>query len=81
MFKEEFIGRVTDILRENDTRKPVSVKKQVFHITDDNGNTADFNVRQQDKRVIYTVEDTRNIIDACIAADQAKKLAKMNDEG
>lgn len=67
MFKEEFIGRVTDILRENDTRKPVSVKKQVFHITDDNGNTADFNVRQQDKRVIYTVEDTRNIIDACIA--------------
>ena len=25
--------------------------------------------------------DIQEIIDACIAADQAKKLAKMNDEG
>lgn len=67
MNKKEFISRVTDALRENNMRKPVSIKKHTFHITDDEGNVANFHIKQQDKNVIYTVDDTANVIEACLA--------------
>lgn len=67
MNKKELSSRVAEVLRANNVRKPVSVKKQTFHITDEEGNTADFHIKQQDKNVIYTVDDTLNVIDACIA--------------
>ena len=67
MNKKELSSRVAEVLRANNIRKPVSVKKQTFHITDEEGNTADFHIKQQDKNVIYTVDDTMNVIDACIA--------------
>ena len=67
MNKKELSSRVAEVLRENNVRKPVSVKKHTFHITDEEGNTADFHIKQQDKNVIYTVDDTMNVIDACIA--------------
>lgn len=67
MNKREFISRVTEVLRVNNLRKPVSVKKHTFHITDDEGNRADFHIKQRDKTVIYTTEDTANIIEACIS--------------
>lgn len=67
MNKKELSSRVAEVLRANNVRKPVSVKKQTFHITDEEGNTADFHIKQQDKAVIYTVDDTTNVIDACIA--------------
>lgn len=67
MNKKELSSRVAEVLRANNVRKPVSVKKQTFHITDEEGNMADFHIKQQDKNVIYTVDDTLNVIDACIA--------------
>ena len=67
MNKKELSSRVAEVLRANNIRKPVSVKKQTFHITDEEGNTADFHIKQQDKNVLYTVDDTANIIDACLA--------------
>lgn len=67
MKKKEFISKVTDVLKDNDIRKSVSIKKHTFHITDNDGNAADFTIKQQDKRVLYTVEDISSIIDACIA--------------
>ncbi|MEE1005086.1 MAG: HU family DNA-binding protein [Bacteroidaceae bacterium] len=67
MNKKELSSRVAEVLRANNIRKPVSVKKQTFHITDEDGNTADFHIKQQDKNVLYTVDDTANVIDACIA--------------
>ena len=69
MNKKELSSRVAEVLRANNIRKPVSVKKQTFHITDEDGNTADFHIKQQDKNVLYTVDDTANVIDACIAAE------------
>lgn len=65
MIKKEMISRIAALLRENDIRKPVSIPKQVFHISDDNGNSKDFKVRQIDRNVLYTAEDVENIIDAC----------------
>lgn len=67
MNKKELISRVTEALRANNMRKPISVKKHTFHITDEDGNAADFHIKQQDKNVLYTVDDTANIIDACLA--------------
>ena len=83
MNKKEFISRVTEVLRENDVRKPVSVKKHTFHITDDDGNAADFHIKQHDKNVIYTVEDTTNFVDACLAVilDSLKNGEEISFKG
>ena len=67
MNKKELSSRVAEVLRTNNLRKPVSIKKHTFHITDEEGNSADFHIKQQDKNVIYTVDDATNVIDACIA--------------
>lgn len=83
MNKKEFISRVAETLRENNLRKPISIRKHTFHITDDEGNSADFNVRKQDKSVIYTVEDAANIIDTCLAVivDAIKNGEEINIKG
>lgn len=83
MNKKELSSRVTEVLRANNVRKPVSVKKHTFHITDEEGNTADFHIKQQDKNVIYTTDDTMNIIDACIAVivDALKNGEEINIKG
>ena len=66
MNKKELISRVTELLHTSDIRKPVKLKDHKFQITDQDGNTANFKVKRADKRVLYTVEDVANIIDACI---------------
>ena len=54
MNKRELASRTMEVLRSNNIRKPVSIKKHTFHITDDDGNTANFHVKQQNKNVIYS---------------------------
>lgn len=83
MNKKELISRVTETLRENDLRKPVSVRKHTFHITDDEGNSADFNIRQQEKSVLYTADDVANIIDASLAVilDAIRKGEEISVKG
>lgn len=68
MVRKDFVKRVADILHENNIRKPVSSPKQVFHISDDNGNHKDFIVKQTEKTVMYTIPDVDNILDAIIQA-------------
>ena len=50
-------------MRENDIRKPISIPKQVFHISDDEGNHKDFTVKKIDKTVLYTADDIEAILD------------------
>lgn len=52
-------------MRENDIRKAISIPKQVFHISDDEGNTKDFVIKKTDKRVLYTKDDIEAILEAC----------------
>lgn len=66
MNKRDFIKRVSELLRENNIKKPVSMPKQVFHISDDDGNTKDFTVKKSDKAVLYTLDDVNLIVDACL---------------
>lgn len=64
MNRKEMIRRVASLMREKDVRKPVSMPKQVFHISDDEGNKKDFVLRKVDKSVIYTVDDVEAVLDS-----------------
>lgn len=83
MNKKELASRAAEILRKNDVRKPVKLKKHTFCITDDDGNKANFVVKQSDKNVIYTNDDVNNVIDACITAilESIKKGEEINIRG
>lgn len=67
MNRKELVRRIATEMRENNIRKLVSSKKQVFHISDDEGNTKDFIIKKSDKGVLFTVEDIEAMIDACIS--------------
>ena len=75
MNKKEFIKCVTTLLRENDIKKPITIPKQVYTISDNEGNSKSFSIQKKDKREAYTLTDVSRIIDACIAIvkDQLKK--------
>lgn len=68
MNRKAFTKRVSEILRENNIKKYISIPKQVFHISDNEGNSKDFTIKKTDKSVIYTVDDVSAILDACIYA-------------
>ncbi len=66
MNRKELVRRVSKAMRENNIRKPIRVQKQVFHISDNDGNTKDFIIKKNDTDVAFTTEDVEAIIDACI---------------
>lgn len=66
MNKNDFIKCVSELLRTNDIKKPVSIPKQVFHISDDEGNSKDFTIKKTDKAVLYTKDDVATILEACL---------------
>lgn len=78
MNKRDLAIRTADLLRENNIRKPVKIKKHTFTVTDSDGNAADFVVKRGDKEVLYTVDDALNIIDACLEA--IKDALRHGDE-
>lgn len=67
MNKKDLISKATEVLRSNNIRKPVSTPKQVFHISDDEGNQKDFVVKKTDKTVLYNTTDVSAILDACLS--------------
>lgn len=67
MNRKELVRRVASVMRENNIRKPVSSQKQVFHISDDEGNSKDFIVKKTDKGVLFTYNDVEAVIDTCLA--------------
>ncbi|MCD8207406.1 MAG: HU family DNA-binding protein [Bacteroidales bacterium] len=66
MTKRDLVREVSNVLRKNGIKKPISIPKHVFHISDDDGNTRDFSVKTREKTAVYTAEDVTNIVDACI---------------
>ena len=45
MNRSEFARKIAKNLRENNLKKPVRAPKQVFHISDDEGNVKDFVIK------------------------------------
>lgn len=66
MTKKELIGRIVSVLHSNSVSKKISIPKQVFHISDDEGNCKDFVVRKVDKGVSFNSNDVAYIVDACL---------------
>ena len=65
MNKKELVRRVACLLRDRNIRKTVRTKKHTFHISDDEGHSKDFVIKQSDKDVLYTAEDIEAIVDGC----------------
>lgn len=78
MNRRELIRRIAFAMRENNIRKPVSSPKQVFHISDDNGNHKDFIVKQTDKTVIFTENDIEAVVDTLL--EVIKDTLRRGDE-
>ena len=66
MTKKDLISRVVSVLQNNGVAKKISTPKQVFHISDDEGNQKDFIVRKTDKEVSFNSGDVALILDACL---------------
>ena len=78
MNKREFVMAVTAKLKEVDARKPIKASKHKFYIRDSENNEAEFEVKQQDKNLLYNSDDVAKIVDGCIAVIQ--DVIKAGDE-
>lgn len=83
MNRKELVRRIANVMRENNIRKPVSSQKQVFHISDDEGNTKDFVVKKTDKGVLFTYDDVEAMMDTCLAVvgDSLKRGESVSIRG
>jgi len=83
MNRKELVRRTATVMRENNIRKPISSRKQVLHISDDEGNSKDFVVKKTDKGVIFTNDDIENVVDALLAVimDSIKKGESVSIRG
>lgn len=67
MNKQKLIEKVTDVLKDNNIRKPVTAQRTVLHITDDDGNNSDFVIKKSNKGLLFTTKDVAAVVDALIA--------------
>lgn len=67
MNRKELTRRTAAVMRDSGVRKLVSSPKQVFHISDDEGNSKDFILRKSDKGVIFTSDDVEAMLNACLS--------------
>lgn len=83
MNRKELVRRIACVMRDNDIRKPISYPKQVFHISDDEGNSKDFVIKKTDTSVLFTTEDVESIIDSClyVIEDALKKGEHISIRG
>lgn len=63
MNKKQLIRETVANLKQNDIRKEMPSIKHVIHISDDDGNTKNFTVRQQGRGVLYNIDDIETILD------------------
>lgn len=78
MRKKDFVRAVCERLKEEGKRKPVTIPKHSFTISDDEGNEKIFYVKKRDKTMMYSIEDVEAIIDACL--DIVKQAVSTGEE-
>lgn len=66
MTYSELTRRVAAELRERDVRKPVILPRYTLHVSDDEGNRKDFFIKKTDKSVLFTKDDVKGVLDACM---------------
>ena len=77
MNRKQLVRGVAAALRERGVRKIVNYPKQVFHISDDNGNHKDFVVHQSERKYVFSIEDVDAILDVLL--DVIKDALKQGD--
>ena len=68
MNKKELSVRAAEILRDNNIKKPVKIKRHTFTITDEDGTSTNFTAKRQDKLVSFSSDDVQAILTACFEA-------------
>lgn len=83
MNRKDFIRAVWDRLRDDGIRKPITIPKHSFTISDDEGNTKVFYVKKRDKDVMFSVGDVEAIVDACLETvkDAVSRGEELNFKG
>lgn len=66
MNKSELVSAVYNYLKDAEIKKPVTVPKSQFTITDDEGHVRHFAVKRRDKEVLYSPDDVKHIVNAMI---------------
>ena len=77
MHKRDYITLVANKLREDGARKTVSLGKYRLFVSDSEGKTVHFDVKQKDRTVLYTAEDVTKILDTCV--EVAEELLKKGE--
>lgn len=53
---------IAGVMKESDIRKNMVATKYVLHVTDDDGNRADFALKRRDTAMLFTIEDVETIL-------------------
>lgn len=67
MTKQELVSKVTEVLKNNNVTKPVSVPNTSFYVCDENDNRKKFTISVPDRNVSYNKKDVGRVIDAVLA--------------
>ena len=66
MNKTELVSNISHVLRDKGVRKRIRAPRHVFHISDDEGNSKDFIVKETNKTAVFNAEDITEVLDAMI---------------
>lgn len=66
MERKDLVNNVVQSLKDNGIKKSIKIKKHIFHIQDNEGNSAFFTVKEKDKMAAYNNEDVRVILEATL---------------
>lgn len=64
--KVQLVRRVSDRLRNDGVKKTVNMPKAEFYVSDPDGNSKKFTIRQSAKEVSYNADDVLRIVDAVV---------------
>ena len=68
MTKQELVAAATNILKEQNARKPMRTDKHRFVISDESGSKAEFDIQMRNTEILYNQKDVSIILDACLDA-------------
>lgn len=78
MNKKGLVESIYNKLKEANYRKTFVAPRHTFHVSDDDGNCCDFNVRQVDKSVAFSQKDVSAFLDAYV--DAVEEALKNGEE-
>lgn len=66
MTKQEMSVEIASRLKETGARKHMKTERHTFYIRDNEGNTAEFEVKQKERSAMYTYDDVKTVLDCAI---------------